>query len=158
MLKKRVLLVEDNPTVRKIISYTLIRFGLNVVEATDGVEALEKVYSEKPDLVLLDINIPKLSGYAVCTQIKSDPQTQNISVIFCISKSDENDYHEAQKYGADGYLIKPFKQSEIFTLIAELGITNIKVNEDRYIPTLTEGYIRFIAKKKNNYIDNFVYS
>ncbi|MGB3508172.1 MAG: response regulator [Microcoleaceae cyanobacterium] len=158
MLKTKVLLVEDNLTVRKIISYSLIRLGLNVIEASDGVEALEKVYSEKPNLVLLDINIPKISGYAVCTQIKCDPETQHIPVIFCTSKNDKNDYNEAKKYGADGYLTKPFKQSEILPMIAELGMTKTTVYEDQYIPTLKEGCIRFINKKTNNYIDNFAYS
>lgn len=158
MLKTKVLLVEDNLTVRKIISYSLIRLGVNVIEASDGVEALEKVYSEKPNLVLLDINIPKLNGYAVCTQIKSDPEIQHIPVIFCTSKNDKNDYDEAQPYGADGYLTKPFKQSEILPMIAELGITKATVYENKYIPTLKEGRIRFISKQSNNYIDNFAYS
>ncbi|MGD1704792.1 response regulator [Dapis sp. BLCC M229] len=61
MLQKRVLLVEDSSTIRKIISYYPIGLGINVIEANDCIEAIEKIYSEKPDLVLLDIKIPKLS-------------------------------------------------------------------------------------------------
>ncbi len=143
MLKKRVLLVEDSTTVRKIISYYLIRLGLNVIEASDGVEAIEKIYSEKPDLVILDITIPKLSGYAVCTQIKSDPQTQHIPVIFCTSKNYEKDYYEAIKYSADGYLSKPFQYSEILAMMTELGITQLGTYKDKYIPTLKQGIYQF---------------
>ncbi|WP_237396821.1 PleD family two-component system response regulator [Okeania sp. KiyG1] len=129
-------MVEDNPTDKKIISYSLIKLGLKVIEANNGVEAIEKIYCEKPDLVLLDIMIPKLNGYAVCTQIKSDTQLQKIPVIFCTSKNDESDYHEAMKYGADGYLSKPFKHSEIIAMILELGITKAEISENKYIPTL----------------------
>ncbi len=153
MLQKRVLLVEDSSTVRKIISYYLIRLGINVIEANDGLEAIEKIYSEKPDLVLLDIKIPKLSGYAVCQQIKSDPQIQHIPVIFCTSKNYENDYYEAIKYGADGYLSKPFQNSEILAMMTELGMTELGIYKDKYIPTLKEGCIRLIVSTSNNYIN-----
>ncbi len=150
MLRKKVLLVEDSSTVRKIISYYLLRLGIYVIEANDGVEAIEKIYSEKPDLVLLDITIPKLSGYAVCQKIKSDPQIQHIPVIFCTSKNYEDDYYEAIKYGADGYLSKPFKNSEILAMITELGMAKLGIYEDKYIPTLKEGCIRLIVPKINN--------
>ncbi|MEM1170704.1 MAG: response regulator [Cyanobacteria bacterium P01_H01_bin.35] len=155
MLQKRVLLVEDSSTVRKIISYYLIRLGINVIEANDGVEAIEKIYSEKPDLILLDITIPKLSGYAVCQKIKSDPQIQQIPVIFCTSKNYEDDYYEAIKYGADGYLSKPFQHCEIFAMMTELGITKQGINEYEYVPTLKEGCIRLIVPTHNNYINQF---
>ncbi|MDY7004963.1 MAG: response regulator [Cyanobacteriota bacterium] len=155
MLKKRVLLVEDNPTDRKIISYSLIKLGLKVIEANDGVEAIEKIYCEKPDLVLLDIMIPKLSGYAVCTQIKSDPQAQQIPVIFCSSKNDESDYHEAMKYGADGYLSKPFKHSEILAMIVELGMAQTERSQKQYIPILRKGCIRLITLPHKNYTNQF---
>ncbi|MGD1809609.1 response regulator [Dapis sp. BLCC M126] len=155
MLKKRVLLVEDSSTVRKIISYYLIRLGLNVIEANDGLEAIEKIHSEKPDLVLLDITIPKLSGYAVCQQIKSDPQIKHIPIIFCTSKNYENDYYEAIKYGADGYLSKPFQYSEIFAMMTELGINKLRINEYKYTPTLKEGCIRLIVPTHKNYINQF---
>lgn len=155
MFKKRILLVEDNPMHKKIISYSLIQLGLKVIEANDGVEAIEKIYCEKPDIVLLDIMIPKLNGYAVCTQIKSDPQVQKIPVIFCTSKNDESDYHEAMKYGADGYLSKPFKHSEIIAMIVELGITKVEISENKYIPTLRKGCIRLINLACKNYTNKF---
>ena len=158
MIKQRVLLVEDNQTVRKIISYSLMRVGINVIEASDGVEALEKVYSEKPDLVLLDINIPKLNGYAVCTQIKSDHQTQHIPVIFCTSKNDKNEYDEAKKYGADGYLNKPFKHSDIIPMIKNLGMKKIKIYQDKYKPNFKQGCVKFLMENHQNYQHNFVYS
>ena len=159
MVKITVLLVEDNLTIRKIISYSLMRLGINVVEASDGVEAIEKLYFEKPDLVLLDVNIQKLSVYAVCTQIKSDPQTEHIPVILCTSKNQQNDYHEAKKYGVNGYLSQPFKKSEIMTIISELGITKLKVSENKSVPTLKKSStMRFITLDNNNYIDVFAYS
>lgn len=158
MIKKKVLLVEDSLTVRKIISYSLIRLGLNVIEANDGVEAIEKIYSEKPDLVLLDITIPKISGYDVCTKIKSDPKIQDIPVIFCTSKNDEKDYYEAIKYGIDGYLSKPFHHSEILAMMTELGITQAGIYEDKYTPTLKKGCIRRIEPISKNYIKKLAYS
>ena len=155
MLNKRILLVEDNPIDKKIISYSLTQLGLKVIEANDGVEAIEKIYCEKPDLVLLEIMLPKLNGYAVCTQIKSDTQMQNIPVIFCTSKNDESDYHEAIKYGADGYLSKPLKHSEILAMIVELGITKAEISENKYIPTLRKGSIRLINIARQNYAHKF---
>ncbi|MGK7919597.1 MAG: PleD family two-component system response regulator [Trichodesmium sp.] len=155
MIKKKVLLVEDSLTVRKIISYSLLRLGLNVIEANDGVEAIEKIYSEKPDLVLLDITIPKISGYDVCKKIKSDPKIQDIPVIFCTSKDDEKDYYEATKYGIDGYLSKPFQHSEIIAMMVELGITEAGIYEYKYIPTLKEGCIRLIVPTSNHYSHQF---
>ncbi|MGD1715907.1 response regulator [Dapis sp. BLCC M172] len=122
MLNKKVLIVDDCETVRKLCSQILAKIGLNITLASNGLEGLEKVKLEHPDLVLLDIIMPEMNGYQVCRQIKSYPQTMNIPVVFCSSKSTEVDAYWAMKQGADGYLSKPVKKNELMALMARFNI------------------------------------
>ena len=84
---REVLVVEDSPTQREIICGLLEQIGLKVSIACDGVEALEHLDKYSPDLVILDIVMPRLNGYQVCRKLKSDPKTKDIPIIFCSSKS-----------------------------------------------------------------------
>ncbi|NEP06825.1 MAG: response regulator, partial [Okeania sp. SIO4D6] len=104
MVKKTVLIVDDCEIVRKLGSYFLTKMGLNIILASDGLEALEKIKLEHPDLVLLDIIMPKMNGYSVCRQIKSEPKIMNIPVVFFSSKNKEVDVYWAMKQGANGYI------------------------------------------------------
>ena len=122
MLKKKVLIVDDCEIVRTLCSHILAKMGLNITLASNGLEGLEKVKLEHPDLILLDIIMPEMNGYQVCRQIKSQPQTMNIPVVFCTGKSAEVDVYWAMKQGADGYLSKPVKNHELMALMARFHI------------------------------------
>jgi twitching motility two-component system response regulator PilH len=115
-----VLVVEDSVTQRAMITELLKGSGLNVTIASDGVEALEKIEGHSPDLVVLDIVMPRMNGYEVCRQIKANPKTQNIPVVMCSSKGEEFDRYWGMKQGADAYIAKPFQPTELVGTVKQL--------------------------------------
>ena len=117
-----VLVVEDSVTQRQMISDLLKGSGLNasVISVGDGVEALEQIQNQPPDIVVLDIVMPRMNGYEVCRQIKTDPKTENIPVIMCSSKGEEFDKYWGRKQGADAYIAKPFEPTELIGTIKQL--------------------------------------
>lgn len=114
-----VLLVEDSATQREMISGFLKQKGLKVTVANDGVEALEKVEVNRPDLVLLDIVMPRMNGYECCRRLKSNPKTNKIPVVMCSSKSEQLDRYWGLKQGADAYLAKPFHPGELLRTLKQ---------------------------------------
>ena len=136
MIKKTVLIVDDCEVVKKLCSQVLTKMGLNIILASNGLEALEKIQLKHPDLVLLDIIMPKMNGYSVCRQIKSEPKIMNIPVVFFSSKNEEVDAYWAMKQGANGYVSKPIRKSELMAIMARFNI---------------------IANVKNKYSDQFIY-
>ena len=115
-----VLVVEDSVSQREMISDLLRKSGLNVTIASDGVEALEKIQGHCPDLVVLDIVMPKMNGYEVCRRLKADPKTQNVPVVMCSSKGEEFDRYWGMKQGADAYIAKPFQPTELVGTVKQL--------------------------------------
>ncbi|AFY59285.1 response regulator transcription factor [Synechococcus sp. PCC 6312] len=115
-----VLVVEDSAPQREMISELLAKSGMTVALATDGVEALEQVKALQPDIVVLDIVMPRKNGYEVCREIKSDPSTQNVPVIICSSKGEDFDKYWGMKQGADAYIVKPFQPKELIGTIKQL--------------------------------------
>jgi twitching motility two-component system response regulator PilG len=107
--QKKVLVVEDSPTTRKVIKMTLERHNLYVVEAEDGVEALTKINDENPDLILLDVMLPKLDGYGILSVLKQNPQLKGVPVIMLTSKDGLKDRIKGRFSSASAYLTKPFK-------------------------------------------------
>jgi twitching motility two-component system response regulator PilH len=115
-----VMVVDDSVTLREMIADLLKGRGLNVTVASDGVEALEQIKANRPDLVVLDIVMPRMNGYEVCRRLKSDPKTQNLPVVMCSSKSEEFDRYWGMKQGADAYIAKPFHPQELVGTIKQL--------------------------------------
>lgn len=115
-----VLLVEDSQVQREMISDLLKKNGLKVTVACDGVEALESIQSSSPDLVVLDIVMPRMNGYEVCRRLKSDPKTKHVPVVMCSSKGEEFDRYWGMKQGADAYIAKPFQPVELIGTIKQL--------------------------------------
>ncbi|MCX5963075.1 MAG: response regulator [Cyanobacteria bacterium] len=115
-----VLVVEDSVTQREMITDLLKGSGLSVSIATDGVEALEHIEGHRPDLVVLDIVMPRMNGYEVCRRIKADPKTQNVPVVMCSSKGEEFDRYWGMKQGADAYIAKPFQPTELVGTVKQL--------------------------------------
>ncbi|MGY6529711.1 MAG: response regulator transcription factor [Cyanobacterium sp.] len=117
---KKILLVEDSKSTREIISNLLTKQGLSVESVANGEDALKAMKTNIPDLVILDIILPKMNGYEVCRSIKSGEKTQNVPVILCSSKKEEFDRYWGMKQGADAYISKPFQASELMKMIKQL--------------------------------------
>jgi two-component system KDP operon response regulator KdpE len=110
----RILVVDDEPQIRRIMRTTLIGAGYEVDDAKTGEEALEKVRDYRPDLVLLDINMPGMGGVAACRAIRSDT---NIAIIMLTVRNTEKDKVEALDAGADDFVVKPFSTPELLARI-----------------------------------------
>ncbi|BBD56745.1 MULTISPECIES: response regulator transcription factor [Planktothrix] len=115
-----VMVVEDSVTQREMICGLLKENGLQVSIATDGVEALEEVQKNPPDLMVLDIVMPRMNGYELCRRLKSDPKTRDIAIVMCSSKGEEFDRYWGMKQGADAYIAKPFQPSELIGTVKQL--------------------------------------
>jgi len=106
-MRPRVLLVEDHPTMREAMRMVLADEGFTVDAAEDGTRALDVITSERPDLVLLDLNIPGIPGSELLAALRSSPQTSDIPVIV-VTAEEEEGRRAAMRAGADDYLTKPF--------------------------------------------------
>lgn len=115
-----VLVVDDSPTQRELIIDALKSSGLTVMSVNDGMEALQQMQTTCPDLVVLDIVMPKMNGYEVCRKLKTDPKTQNVPVVMCSSKGEEFDRYWGMKQGADAYIVKPFQTKELVATVKQL--------------------------------------
>jgi DNA-binding response OmpR family regulator len=113
MAKAKILVVDDEVYIVHILDFSLGMEGYDVVTALDGEQALEKVKLEKPDLIVLDIMMPKLDGYETCKQLKSDPATRHIPVILLSAKGRNVDQKVGFEVGADDYITKPFSPRKL---------------------------------------------
>ena len=120
MSKGKILVVDDEIYIVHILDFSLGMEGYEVVTALDGEQALEKVKTEKPDLIVLDIMMPKLDGYEVCKNIKSNAATQHIPVILLSAKGRNVDQKLGFDVGADDYITKPFSPRKLVERINQL--------------------------------------
>jgi len=107
--KPRILVVDDEPLIVKLLAQHLQEEGFDVLTAIDGREGLMKARAEAPDLILLDLILPKLNGYEVCTMLKQDTRYQRIPIVMLTAKAHEKDERVGKECGADLYLRKPFQ-------------------------------------------------
>ncbi len=115
-----VLVIEDSLVEQKAIALSLHRDGFNVLTVQSGEEAQEKISTCQPDVIILDVVLPGLSGFEICRQFKSDPQTNKIPIIFCSSKGTKLDKFWGMKQGAEAYLTKPLVSEELLSTIKQL--------------------------------------
>ena len=115
--KKRILVVEDSPTTRKVISITLGQKGYDIIEARDGLEALGRLNEERPDLILLDIILPKMDGYKILSIIKDNDLFRDIPVIMLTSKDGMINKWKGKRAGASAYLTKPFEPEKLVATV-----------------------------------------
>lgn len=115
-----VMIVEDSAAQREMMSGLLKQTGIDVTEASDGFEALERMKRHRPDLVLLDIVMPRMNGYEFCRRLRSDPKMQHIPVVMCSAKGEEFDRYWGMKQGADAYIAKPFHPTELVGTVSQL--------------------------------------
>ena len=115
-----VLIVDDNPQNVELLQAFLESLPVKLVTAADGVEALEKVEQHKPDLILLDIMMPRMSGFQVCKRIKSDPKTKDIQVLMVTALNELGDIEQATECGTDDFVSKPVNKFELLTRVKSL--------------------------------------
>jgi two-component system alkaline phosphatase synthesis response regulator PhoP len=113
MSRGKVLVVDDEEYIQHILNFSFGAEGFEVITASDGEEAVTMARSERPDIIVLDIMMPKMDGYEACKQIKADPQTQNIPVILLTAKGREVDRKLGAEAGADDYVVKPFSPGRL---------------------------------------------
>jgi two-component system alkaline phosphatase synthesis response regulator PhoP len=113
MSRGKVLVVDDEEYIQHILNFSLGAEGFEVITAADGEEAVTIARSERPDIIVLDIMMPKMDGYEACKQIKGDPHTKDIPVILLTAKGREADRKLGAEAGADDYVVKPFSPGRL---------------------------------------------
>jgi twitching motility two-component system response regulator PilG len=116
-IRRKILVVEDSPTIRKVISITLSQKGYETIEAGDGLEALSRLNESKPDLILLDIILPKMDGYQILSIIRENPEFKTIPVIMLTSKDGIINKVKGKVAGSSAYLTKPFDPTQLVETI-----------------------------------------
>jgi DNA-binding response OmpR family regulator len=118
--KKKILVAEDEPDIRGLVAFSLRYAGYEVVEATDGQEALDKALSELPDLILLDVRMPRMNGYEVCGSLKIEEATAKIPVLFLSARGQESEIKRGLELGAEEYILKPFAPNELYRRVGAI--------------------------------------
>jgi CheY-like chemotaxis protein len=155
-MPKKILLVDDEADMVNVMSFRLKKAGYEVVTAETGAQALEKANTESPDLILLDINLPDIAGFEVCSRLKSGAATKQIPVIF-VSASVDSVKSVTEKCGAQDFIVKPYEPQELISKIgsylegnkipAEAKINTVEVDEEieKLIPAFIEGKRKNVA-------------
>jgi two-component system alkaline phosphatase synthesis response regulator PhoP len=118
--KPRILVVDDEPHIVTMLKSRLTANGYEVITAVDGQEALEKARNEIPELVILDLMLPRLDGFKVCRMLKFDEKYRHIPVIMFSARAQKSDQEMGMETGADAYVVKPFRPEELLGKIREL--------------------------------------
>jgi len=116
----KILIAEDEPDIRDLVKFTLTFAGYEVVAVTNGAEAVDAARIEMPDLVLMDVRMPRMTGYEACTVMKADPDLKHIPVVFLSAKGQEAEIQVGLDAGAEDYLLKPFAPMELTARVGEL--------------------------------------
>lgn len=144
-MSKRILIVDDEPDVVDLIEINLKALGFQISTASDGASALDKVQSKRPDLIILDLMIPSISGLEVCKTLKKNSETASIPIIMLTAKSEEVDRIVGLELGADDYVTKPFSPRELALRVQSVlrrGTEKVTLDE-----TLTIGAITVDSSK-----------
>ncbi len=148
--KDRILIADDEPVNQELLEAFLVKEGYELEFANDGLDALEKVESFQPDLVLLDVMMPKMSGFEVCEKLKSNPETSGVMILMVTALSELGDIERAVKVGCDDYLSKPIHKLELLKRVENMlklrAVTNELERLRRYIDAMEDA----LAPKKND--------
>lgn len=113
-----ILVVEDSPTMRQLLAFAMKRIpGTHVIEATDGVDALKKISSEKVDLILADVNMPVMDGLKLVSLVRNNPTYKDIPIIIITTEGAREDRDRAMSIGANAFLPKPIQTQELIKLV-----------------------------------------
>ena len=116
----KILVCDDERHIVRLIQVNLEKQGYQVVTAFDGKEGLEKIKSEKPNLVVLDVMMPYMDGFEVLKNLRREPSTEHLPVIMLTAKAQDKDVFEGYSYGADMYLTKPFNPMELVSFVKRI--------------------------------------
>ena len=134
-----VLIVDDNPQNVELLQAFLESLPVKLITAADGVEALEKVEQLKPDLILLDIMMPRMSGFQVCRKLKTDPKTKDIQILMVTALNELGDIEQASDCGTDDFVSKPVNKFELITRVKSLlRVRHLKSELERALTYLNE--------------------
>ncbi|MEN6409088.1 MAG: response regulator [Anaerolineaceae bacterium] len=121
----KILIAEDERDIRDLIAFTLRFAGYEVVAASNGEEAVEMAIQEIPDLIMMDVRMPRMTGYEACEKIKQEPSLKEIPVVFLSAKGQESEIRTGLEAGATEYLLKPFAPDQLVervrALLAQIG-------------------------------------
>ena len=120
MADAKVLLVDDDPVILKLLQVNFEMEGYTVLTANDGVEGLEKARAERPDVVILDIMMPRMDGLEVTRELKGDDSTKEMPILLLSAKAQASDIQLGREVGADDYLTKPFDPLELLERVSEI--------------------------------------
>jgi len=115
-----ILIAEDERDIRDLVVFSLRFGGFEVVEATNGQEAVEQAQKVMPDLILMDVRMPKMTGYDACKQLKSMEDTKHIPVIFLSAKGQEQERQQGMEAGAEEYILKPFAPEDLVNMVRKV--------------------------------------
>ncbi len=116
----RILVAEDERDIRELINFTLMFAGHTVTLAANGAEAVEKVNEAKPELIMMDVRMPRMTGYEACKAIKEMDEYKNIPVVFLTAKGQDEEIQNGIEVGATAYIIKPFSPDELTRKIGDI--------------------------------------
>ena len=109
----RMLIAEDEPDIRELVAFTLRFAGHEVVATSNGEEALHKASEYIPDIILMDVRMPRMTGYDACRAMKADPLLKNIPVVFLSAKGQDSEIQTGLDAGAEEYMLKPFAPDQL---------------------------------------------
>ncbi len=109
----KILIAEDEPDIRELVAFTLRFAGYEVVAASNGEEAVQTASREFPDLILMDVRMPRMTGYDACRVMKSNAKLKDIPVVFLSAKGQESEIQTGLEAGAEEYLLKPFAPDQL---------------------------------------------
>src|ERR1700704_5033106 len=134
-----VMIVDDNAQNVELLQAFLEALPVKIVTAYDGVDALEKVKQHNPDLILLDIMMPRMSGFAVCQKLKNDPATKDIQILMVTALNELGDIEKASEVGTDDFVSKPVNKFELLTRVKSLlRVRHLKSELERALTYLNE--------------------
>jgi DNA-binding response OmpR family regulator len=119
-MNKKILIIDDEPHILRALSYILKKRGYNIFTAANGEEGFKVAKEIIPDLIFLDVIMPKLNGYEVLKRLKKDPLLKSTYIIMLTVKNEEIDEELAKKYGVDEYILKPFSPLKIISKIKKI--------------------------------------
>jgi two-component system alkaline phosphatase synthesis response regulator PhoP/two-component system response regulator VicR len=117
---KKIMAVDDERHIVRLIQVNLERSGYQVITAFDGPEALKKVETDRPDVIVLDVMMPKMDGFEVLKRLQANPETRNIPVIMLTAKAQDADVFRGWSSGVSAYLTKPFNPLELITFVKRI--------------------------------------
>ena len=120
MAAKRILICDDDPVILRLLQVNLELEGYEVLQAHHGEEALEIASAEHPDLIILDIMMPRLDGYQTAERLKAADGTKEIPVVFVSAKAQQSDIEKGKSYGVADYLTKPFDPTDLLEIVERL--------------------------------------